>query len=128
MIGSVVSILLFVILFSCVGTNVSQETSPPVSEMSQDNADEKGVVTKAHPTRISGKVISVDVSARTVTVKTKKKEITLRVTEKTKITAGGEEREFSDLTNGDELTLVAQEEEGEMVARAIRVSAFNEGE
>jgi Cu/Ag efflux protein CusF len=110
-------LLVFLLTIAYAGLGVAQQQTPSLPKPA-----EKAV----RPTRVSGEVIAVDPAAKTVTVKTKKKDVVLSVTDKTKImSAVGRERKeigLSDLKSGDRITASAAEEEGKMIARAIRLS------
>jgi Cu/Ag efflux protein CusF len=111
-------VLSFLLAAALAGPSAAQQ-QPPAPQA-------KPAERPVRPTRVSGEVIAVDPVAKTVTVKTKKKDVVLNVTDKTKImSAVGKERKeigLSDLKSGDRITASAAEEEGKMIARAIRVS------
>jgi Cu/Ag efflux protein CusF len=80
-------------------------------------------VAKEKVMTIRGKVTSVDPAAYTLMVKEKKgKELTLNVSEKTKIMAGKEKKGLADLKAGDWIMARAVKKGDKTVAESIRIS------
>jgi len=71
---------------------------------------------------IKGEVQSIDSAAKTVTIKEKKKEVTVDVTDKTNIMAGKEKKGLSDIKVGDRIVAHVQDKGGKMVADSIHIS------
>jgi Cu/Ag efflux protein CusF len=80
-------------------------------------------VAKEKVMTIRGKVASVDPAAYTLMVKKKKgKELTLNVSEKTKIMAGKEKKGIADLKAGDWIMARAVKKGNKTIAESIRIS------
>jgi Cu/Ag efflux protein CusF len=72
---------------------------------------------------IRGEVTAVDATANTVTVKEKhNKEVTLNVTDKTRVMLGKEKKGLADIKAGDEIIAWTTEKEGKPTAKSIRIS------
>jgi len=71
---------------------------------------------------VKGEVASVDTSANTLTVKEKDKEVTLNVTDKTRVMFGKERKGLADIKAGDKITAWTVLKEGKTIAKSIRVS------
>ncbi|SRR5579884_1163005 len=99
-----------------IGTGVVREAIPLASAQSIKRIAEE------RSQRITGVITQVDAPGKTVTVKTKKEEVTLILSDTTKIVSGKEEKKFSDLKSGDIVTALAKEENGKMIAESIRIS------
>lgn len=108
--------LLMLLIYILMGTGVVREALPLASAESRERVAEE------RSRRITGVITQVDAQAKTVTVKTKKEEATLTLSDTTKIVSGKEEKKFSDLKSGDIVTALAKEENGKMIAESIRIS------
>jgi|GEM_PF-2448078 len=123
-------VLSLLIAGSYLGTGWAQEVTPPAAqapapapaEKPADKAPDTGMK-KTRSQRISGIVTAVDAAGKTVTVKTKKQEVTLNLSEKTKVTSGKEKKDLADLKAGDKVTAFASDEGGKLTAKAIRMAA-----
>ena len=78
---------------------------------------------KVMASKISGEVTAVDAAAKTVTVKTKDKEITMMVTDKTSIAQGKEKKTLADIQSGTKVTAKYVTEGDKMTASSIHIAA-----
>ena len=83
-------------------------------------AEKKEADVKTH--QITGEVAAVDASASTVTVKSKKAEVVLHVTDRTKVTCGKEKKGITDLKVGDKVQAKYTEVEGKSTAKSIKIA------
>jgi Cu/Ag efflux protein CusF len=74
---------------------------------------------KGSQKKISGEVTAVDAKANTVTVKGKKKEVTVSLGDTTVIKAGKEKKTLADLKAGDKVHVSYTEADGKSVATRI---------
>jgi Cu/Ag efflux protein CusF len=70
---------------------------------------------------VVGEIISLDITANMLTIRTKQEEMSFHVNEKTQITMGKEEKHFSDLKVGDKVKVHYTVVEGKEVAERIMV-------
>jgi transcription antitermination factor NusG len=115
------------IVLGYLGMGMAQEGAPPAQEKPADRPVEKGGESKTdkkvRSTRVFGEVTGVDTQAKTIKVKTKKEEVTLSVSDKTKIMSGRTKKELAEIKSGDRITAAVNlMENGAMIARFIRVS------
>ena len=68
---------------------------------------------------LKGVVVSVDNTAKTLTVKEKKGEATIVADQATKVTIGKEKKSFEDLKAGEHVTVRYQKKEGKLLANTI---------
>jgi len=73
--------------------------------------------------KVTGEVTAVDAQAKTVTVKSKDKEVTLMVTDKTMIKEGKEKKTLADVQSGVKVTAKFSEEGDKMTAKEIHIEA-----
>jgi len=78
---------------------------------------------KVMATKISGEVTAVDAAAKTLTVKSKDKEVTMMVTDKTSIAQGKEKKSLTDIQNGTKVTAKYVTEGDKMTAKSINIAA-----
>jgi len=69
----------------------------------------------------TGEVAAVDVKAKTITVKTKKGDVTAMVDDKTKIMMGKDMKTLADIKAGDKVTVKYSETDGKMTAKTIAI-------
>ena len=100
---------------------LAEEATPPAAQAPAPAAKTQTEMKKGKLHSISGEIVTVDANAKTVTVKTKKEEVTLNFSDKTKITSGKEKATFADLKSGEHVRAAAAEEDGKLMAHAIRV-------
>jgi glucose dehydrogenase len=82
-------------------------------------AEEKAPVVKVK--RISGEVVAVDATAGTLTVKSKKQEVSLSTDDKTVVKKGLEKKALADVVAGDKVLVKYKEVDGKNVAKSVAV-------
>ena len=121
--------VILAVLFICAVTTVSSSgakktttTKTPASKNAKQAKSAEKLDTK---TTLTGKVISVNTVARTITISEKvkgKEEKTLVILdEKTGIAMSGEKRTLADIKKGDEVRVQYTEVEGKMVAKDVAI-------
>lgn len=70
---------------------------------------------------VVGEIVSLDMTATMLTIKTKQEEMSFYVNEKTQITVGKEEKHFPDLKVGDKVKVHYTVVEGKELAERIMV-------
>lgn len=75
--------------------------------------------------QVTGEIAAVDASAKTLTVKGKKGDVSISVDEKTKIMAGKDMKALGDLKTGEKVTVKYTESDGKNTAKSIEVKAAN---
>jgi len=78
---------------------------------------------KMMASKVSGEVTAVDAAAKTVTVKTKDKDVTMMVTDKTSIAQGKEKKTLADIQAGTKVTAKYVTEGDKMTAKSINIAA-----
>jgi hypothetical protein len=79
---------------------------------------------KVKADKMSGEVTAVDVKAKTITVKSKdNKEITLMVTDKTRIAQGKAKKTLEDIQSGAKVTTFYVTDGDKMTAKSIHMAA-----
>jgi Cu/Ag efflux protein CusF len=78
---------------------------------------------KAKASKVSGEITAVDAAAKTVTVKGKDKDVTLMVTDMTKIMHGKEKLALADIQVGAKVTAIFVEDGDKMTAKSIHIAA-----
>lgn len=86
-------------------------------------AEKAAPAKKAASVKVEGTVVSTDAAANTVTIKTKKADEVVSVTEKTKITVGGKKATLAELTAEMKVTASCKKEEDKLVAKSISEKA-----
>lgn len=72
---------------------------------------------------VKGEVASINTAANTLTIKQKNnKEVTLNVSDKTRVILGKERKGLADIKSGDEIMVWTTEKEGKTFAKSIRIS------
>ncbi len=120
--------VILAVLFICAVTTVSSSgakkttTKTPASK----NAKQAKSAEKSATKTLTGKVISVNTVARTITISEKvkgKEEKTLVILdEKTGIAMSGEKRTLADIKKGDEVSVQYIEVDGKMVAKDVAIT------
>lgn len=77
---------------------------------------------------ITGDVTAVDAKAMTITVKSKKHEVTVSVNDKTKITAGKDAKTFADVKAGETVSVKYTATDGKNVAGSVDIHAAKKQE
>jgi len=73
--------------------------------------------------QVMGEVTNVDAKANTITVKSKKKEVTVSVDDKTAIMAGKEKKTLADVKVGEKVKVMYSEVDGKMMAKSVHMMA-----
>jgi Cu/Ag efflux protein CusF len=73
---------------------------------------------------VTGEIVSVDLTANMLTIKTKKEEMNIHVTEKTQITMGKEQKQLSDLKPGEKVKAHYTISNGKDLAERVMVKAI----
>ncbi len=84
-------------------------------------AEEKKAPAVVKVKRISGEVIAVDATAGTLTVKSKKKEVSLSADNKAVVKKGKETKALADVMVGDKVLVKYKEVEGKNIVKSIVV-------
>ena len=71
--------------------------------------------------QVMGEVTNVDAKANTITVKNKKKEVTVSVDDKTAIMAGKEKKTMADVKVGEKVKVMYSEADGKMMAKSVHM-------
>jgi hypothetical protein len=118
-IAIVLSVMFVFALTAATFAAEKKEAAPAEKkEMSTEKKAEKKKV--AHK-QITGEVTAVDAKANTVTVKSKKAEVTVTVDEKTKFMPKG--KTIADVTAGEKVMVKYTEAEGANTAKSIKIEA-----
>lgn len=107
------------------------------SLVSVAGAAEKQMYTKDQIYSVSGSVLAVDASAKTLTVRSKepsrspslrwKGDITFITDDNTKIAAGKKAEAFQDLKAGEKVMVKFHEKDGKYIADTVRIAAEKHG-
>jgi Cu/Ag efflux protein CusF len=84
-------------------------------------ADDVKTVEKPKVRQITGQVVTLDVKAGTLTVKSKRQEVALETDEKTKVKIGREKKEFAHLQMGDRVKAKYIQVDGRNTAKSISI-------
>jgi Cu/Ag efflux protein CusF len=99
------AVLMFIVAFGFVATTMAADAPA-----------------KVKATKMSGQVTAVDAAAKTVTVKGKdSKEVTLMVTNRTKIMHGKEKLSLTDIQSGTKVTAMYVADGDKMTAKSINI-------
>jgi Cu/Ag efflux protein CusF len=104
----------FFVAFSFATVTMAQAPAPAAKKMMRP---------KVKASKVTGEVTAVDAEAKTVTVKYKDKELTLMVTDKTRIAEGKAKKTLADISSGAKVTATFIEEGDKKTAKFIRISA-----
>jgi Cu/Ag efflux protein CusF len=118
---TIIVCLLFV--FSIAGFCVAAEKAVGKKETAAPSAIEEKSVEKA-PVKVkyvTGEVTAVDATAGTLTVKSKKKEVSLSTDNKTIIRMGKEKKTLADITSGEKVKVRYTEVDGKNMAKSIAI-------
>jgi ribosomal protein S1 len=118
---AIVMSLMFV--FVMTAASFAAEKAAEKKEAAPMEKVEKKAKKKVAHKQVTGEVAAVDAAANTVTVKGKKGEVTVSVTEKTKIMEGKAKKALADLKTGDKVTVKYTEAEGTNTAKSIAIKA-----
>ena len=115
--------VLFVFAIASVSFAVEKAATAPAAtekkEATPVKAEEKKAPVKVK--RISGEVVTVDATAGTLTVKSKKQEVSLSTDDKTAVKKGIEKKTLADVVAGDKVIVKYKEVDGKNVAKSIAV-------
>ena len=89
-------------------------------------ADDVKTVEKPKVRQITGQVVTLNVEAGTVTVKSKRQEVALETDEKTKVRIGREEKEFAHLQMGNRVKAKYILVDGKNKAKSISIMSSTE--
>lgn len=119
---ALVTVMLFVltaIAFAQQATQPAAPAAPEKKEAAPAPAEKKA------PTKylsVKGEVTAVDPAQNSITIKSKKQEIQLTVTDKTKVMIGKEKKSLADVKVGDTATAKYKKEKDKNVATSINVT------
>jgi hypothetical protein len=115
--------VLFVFALASVSFAVEKAATAPAAAEKKEPApvktEEKSPVVKVK--RISGEVVAVDAATGTITVKSKKIEVSLSTNDKTVVTKGKEKKTLGDVEVGNKVIVKYKEVGGKNVAKSITV-------
>ena len=115
--------VLFVFAIASVSFAVEKAATAPAAtekkEATPVKAEEKKAPVKVK--RISGEVVTVDATAGTLTVKSKKQEVSLSTDDKSAVKKGIEKKTLADVVAGDKVIVKYKEVDGKNVAKSIAV-------
>ena len=86
-------------------------------------ADNVEKVEKAKKRQITGEIVMLNVEAGTLTVKSKRQEVTFEKDEKTNVRIGREKKEFADLRKGLRVKVMYTEVDGKKTAKSISIQS-----
>jgi len=81
---------------------------------------------KAKERQITGEIVTLNVEAGTLTVKSKRQEVALEKDENTKVRIGREKKEFADLKKGTRVKVTYVEVDGKKRAKSISIKSSTE--
>jgi len=115
--------VLFVFAIASVSFAVEKAATAPAATEKKEAAPVKAEEKKApvKVKRISGEVVTVDATAGTLTVKSKKQEVSLSTDDKTAVKKGIEKKTLADVVAGDKVIVKYKEVDGKNVAKSIAV-------
>jgi hypothetical protein len=108
--------IIVAVLFVFALTSISfaaEKTAAPVAAPAEKK--EAPAIVK----QVSGEVVTVDATAGTLTVKSKKKEVALSTNDKTVIKIGKEKKALADVMVGDKVKAKYTEIDGKNVAKSV---------
>ena len=115
--------VLFVFAIASLSFAAEKAATAPAAvekkEAAPVKAEEKKAPVKVK--RISGEVVTVDAKAGTLTVKSKKQEVSLSTDNKTVVKKGKEKKTLADVMAGDKVIVKYTEVDGKNVAKSIAV-------
>ena len=115
--------VLFVFALASLSFAAEKAATAPVAvekkEAAPVKAEEKKAMVKVK--RISGEVDAIDVKAGTLTVKSKKQDVSLSTDDKTVVKKGKETKTLADVVAGDKVIVKYKEVDGKNVAKSIAV-------
>lgn len=88
--------------------------------------DDVKEVEKLKVKQITGDIVTLNVEAGTLTVKSKRQEVALETDEKTKIRIGREKKEFADLKTGTRVKVKYSDVDGKKRAKSISIKSSTE--
>lgn len=102
-------------------TFAAEKKESASTEKKEMAAEKKAAKKKVMHKQITGEVTAVDAKANTVTVKSKKAEVTVTVDDKTKFMPKG--KTIADVTAGEKVMVKYTEAEGVNTAKSIKIEA-----
>lgn len=115
--------VLFVFAVASISFATEKAATAPAAvekkEAAPVKAEEKKAPVKVK--QISGEVVTVDATAGTLTVKSKKQEVSLSTSDKTVVKKGTEKKTLADVMAGDKVVVKYKEVEGKNIAKSIAV-------
>lgn len=117
----IIALLTVAIFVLTVGIVFAEQATQPVPAEKKEVAPAE----KKAPTKylsVKGEVTAVDPAANSLTIKSKKQEVQLTVTDKTKIMIGKEKKSLADVKVGDAATAKYKKEKDKNVATSINVT------
>ncbi|MBI5027109.1 MAG: hypothetical protein HZC12_10375 [Nitrospirae bacterium] len=118
-----IALVVSLILVVAFGTVVMAQEKAPAKPAEKKEAAPAEKKAPATVKQVTGEVAAVDANAKTVTVKAKKADVVISVTDKTKITLGKEKKTLADIKAGDKVTVKYTEVDKKNVAKSIAIAA-----
>ncbi len=111
---------LIVVTIFALTVGIAFGEQPAAPEKAQAPAEKKAPVTKY--LSVKGEVTAVDPAANSITIKSKKQEVQLTVTDKTKVMIGKDKKSLADVKVGDAAVAKYKKEGDKNVATSINVT------
>jgi hypothetical protein len=89
-------------------------------------ADEVKKVEQVKKRQITGEIVAINVEAGSLTVKSKRQEVSFEKDENTKVRIGREKKDFADLKKGAKVKVTYIEVDGEKKAKSISILSSTE--
>ena len=83
--------------------------------------DQKGMTEKKHKSSIKGKVKSIDIDNKTITMTKRNQDTLITVNDETKITMGKESKTLLDIKVGDRIRVTYSEVDDKKIAKSISI-------
>ncbi len=118
----IIALLTVAIFVLTVGIAFAEQATQPAPAPEKKEA---APAEKKAPTKylsVKGEVTAVDPATNSLTIKSKKQEVQLSVTDKTKIMIGKEKKSLADVKVGDAATAKYKKEKDKNVATSINVT------
>ncbi|MFN3740724.1 MAG: hypothetical protein ACK4TF_08670 [Thermodesulfovibrionales bacterium] len=118
----IIALLTVAIFVLTIGIAFAEQATQPAAAPEKKEA---APAEKKAPTKylsVKGEVTAVDPATNSLTIKSKKQEVQLTVTDKTKIMIGKEKKSLADVKVGDAATAKYKKEQDKNVATSINVT------
>lgn len=118
---AIVISLMFVFALTSVSFAAAKKEAAAADKKEAPAKEEKKAEKKAAAKQITGEVTAVDAKANTITVKSKKAEVTVTVDDKTKFMPKG--KTMADVKAGEKVMVKYTEAEGKNTAKSVKIEA-----